>query len=126
MNDKQIREAMRERVARWLYYYTTPGMSGESGADASCNPELWGSCPILLKEKYRRDADQVLSIRFNDKLEPHEKGRYRIEIIDEEGGLPFPTATIRMNDPHYQDGAMIHTQKLMLEANFRKIVGGDK
>ena len=32
--------------------------------------------------------------------------------------LPFPMCTVRMNDPRYQDGAMIHAQKLMLEAGY--------
>jgi len=51
-----------EAVARWLYHYTTPGMSGESGADASCNPEKWESCPKVLKVKYRKDALQIVAL----------------------------------------------------------------
>lgn len=39
-------------------------------------------------------------------------------VIKVEKELPFPMCTVRMNDPRYQDGAMIHAQKLMLEAGY--------
>ena len=42
-------------------------------------------------------------------------------VLQVERKLPFPMCTVRMNDPRYQDGAMIHAQKLMLEAGFRAV-----
>lgn len=48
-----------------------------------------------------------------------------IAIVDREAETPFPMCTIRMNDPRYQDGAMIHTQKLMLKEGWVKEILND-
>ena len=45
-----------------------------------------------------------------------------LAVLHPDQTVPYPLATLRMSDPRYQDGAMIHAEKLMLTAGWVRVV----
>jgi hypothetical protein len=71
----KITEAIRERVATHLFRLY-------------CPLGVWELAPPVQKDDYYGWADQLLSIRLNDKLKPDPEGRYGIAVVDRKAEIP--------------------------------------
>jgi len=80
-----IYDKMRERVAELC--------QEDDCAETPYILDSWDDTPETVRESYRKNADQILSIRLNDKGDPDPEGRYGIAVVDRGAALPdYPIA----------------------------------
>lgn len=129
---------IREEIARWLFRFKEPIISGESGADANYNTK-WTDLPMLLRESYRKSATELLSLIVADDqtvelLNEEEIMRVRLLTLGEVNGIEQQAQ--KFADEHTNDypeayeikfrelSALLSSKKL-LNAQASKMIKGD-